>query len=338
MIIFIMSGAMPLSMMAQDDDMYFVPKKSVERSHTVNVGGTASDGYYSGSWRSVDDYNRRGSSYEVLPADTGDIVSFSAVEGVYPDSIGDFALTQKMTRWDGYEPASDYWEGYSQGRRDSYYSYSWHSPWYYSSFYPWYDPWYDSWYYGYYDPWYYSSWHYGWYDPWYYGRYGWGWHGYYSWYSRPYYYGGGYAHSTYRYPGTERHGRISGSGSRGFSNGRYNSYSRGSFGSGRLANGGTFGSGTRTNVGTRTNSNYGTRSYGTTNSGTYSNQNGNFGGSRSNSGSYTPSRSSSSGNSGGSYTPSRSSGNSGGGSFGGSRSGGGGGGGRSGGGFGSGRR
>ena len=334
MITFVMLGALPLSIMAQDDDMYFVPKKSVERSHTVNVGGTASDGYYSGSWRSVDDYNRHGSSYEVLPADTGDIVSFSAVEGVYPDSVGDFVLTQKMTRWDGYEPASDYWEGYSQGRRDSYYSYSWHSPWYYSSLYPWYDPWYDSWYYGYYDPWYYSSWHYGWYDPWYYGRYGWGWHGYYSWYSRPYYYGRSYAHSSYRYPGTERHGRISGSGTRGFNNGRYHSYSSGSFGSGRLANGGTFGSGTRTNAGTRTNSSYGTRSYGTTNSGVYSNQNGNFGGSRSNSGSYTPSRSSS--NSGGSYTPSRSSGNSGGGSFGGSRSGSGGG--RSGGGFGSGRR
>ena len=187
----IMLIAFPVAMLAQDDDMYFVPsKKNVEHerpSYGVTVTTT-----HSGSWRDVDEYNRRGESYyEVLPADTGDIVSFAPVEGVYPDSIGDFQLTRKMSRWDGYEPAADYWAGYSQGINDSWRS--WHSPWYYSSYYPWYDFWYDPWLY---DPWY--SWHYSWYDPW----YSWHWGGYYSswYYYRPWYYtsygwGGGYAHN-----------------------------------------------------------------------------------------------------------------------------------------------
>ena len=201
MLLSIMLGAVQLSVMAQDDDMYYVPTKASVAKDKASYG-VPRDTYYSGSSRSVDEYNRRGSSYEVLPADTGDIISFSAVEGVYPDSVGDFAITRKMQRWDGYEPSDSYWEGYYQGRRDSW---GWHSPWYYSSFYPWYDyawGWYDPWY----DPWYYGSWRYGWYDPWYSWRYGWGWGGYYnSWWYRPsWYYGwyGGYYgsyHGGYAY-------------------------------------------------------------------------------------------------------------------------------------------
>ena len=163
---------------AGQDDMYFASSKKQQakeaerraelekryakrQARLIAEREANQNTYYSGSNRNVDDYNRMGgSSYETLPADTGDIISFSAVEGVYPDSVSDFQLTQQMTRFDDYVPSVAYWEGYSAGQRDAW---GWHSPWYYSSLYPWYDPWY-------YDPWYYSSWswRYGWYDPWYY--------------------------------------------------------------------------------------------------------------------------------------------------------------------------
>ena len=194
-LLFVMFGVASLSASAQDD-MYFVPSKPKAKSNVVRTIPAVNQREtvcHSGSSRNVDEYNRMGSSYEVLPSDTGDIITFSPEEGVYPDSTQDFSITRKMTRWDDYVPSDDYWDGYAQGRRDS--RYSWHSPWYYSSYYPWYDSWYwyDPWYYDpwYYNPWYYSSW--GWYDPWYYGSWGWG--GYYSWY-RPWYngyywYGGG---------------------------------------------------------------------------------------------------------------------------------------------------
>ena len=214
MILSMVFAALPAAMMAQDDDMYFASSKqknqqSARDIQSVNVR-RGTDVYYSGSQRSVDEYNRRlQSNYEVLPADTGDIISFAPVEGVYPDSVGDFQLTRQMQRWDDYVPTTAYWEGYAQGQRDSY---GWHSPWYYSSYYPWYDSWY------YYDPWYYSSWHYGWYgDPWYYGwgypyyhRYYGGWYGGWGYYHpRHYYYGGGRVYA--RQNGTiDRYGRTSG--------------------------------------------------------------------------------------------------------------------------------
>ena len=189
-------GALPLTMMAQDDDMYFVPsKKSSVSTTTVRSSARPAPTFYSGSNRSVDEYNRRGGSYyQVVSNDSvgNDIISFNGELGVYPDSAAteDFALTREMSRWDGYEPDPNaYAEGYRDGRRDSWSLYSWHSPWFYATYYPWYDSywyWRDPWYYGgWYDPWYYG----GWYDPWYYGYY------------RPYYsywYGGYY--SSYYYP------------------------------------------------------------------------------------------------------------------------------------------
>ncbi len=324
MLLSIMLGAVQLSMMAQDDDLYFVPTKANVAKQKAAYG-IPQDTYYSGSSRSVDEYNRRVSSYEVLPADTGDVISFSAVEGVYPDSLGDFALTRQMQRWDNYEPSQDYWDGYNRGRSDSWNYYGWHSPWWYSSYYPWYD---YSW--GWYDPWYYGSWYGGWYDPWWHS--GWGWGGYYSsWYHRPWsyygWYGGGYGGYyggrgyTYR-NGTENHGRISGSGPRGTvsRDGRSHSYSGGTFSGGRTARSGNFGSGTRSS----STSSSSTTTRQASSSGVYSNSYGNFGGSRSSSSSSSsaPSRSYSSGSSssgGGSFGGSRSSG----GSVGGSRSGGG---------------
>jgi hypothetical protein len=313
----VMLGAVSLSGLAQDDDMYFVPtKKNVARERASY--GIPTNTYYSGSSRSVDEYNRRwGSSYEVLPADTGDIISFAAVEGIYPDSVGEFSLTKQMARFDGYEPSAAYWAGYNRGYSDSW---GWHSPWYYS-YYPWYDSWYwDPWYWDswYYSPYYYSGWYYPYhYSPWYYG----GWYG-----------GGGITYVN-RYPGTQNHGRISGSGNRGFATGRTHTYASGTFGSSRSM--GTVG----TSRGSFNNSRTGTSTITRTRTAatpTYSNSYGNFGGSYSNSSSSGASTSRSSGSS---YSGGGSSGG-GGGSFGGSRSGGGGGGGgrSGGGGFGSGRR
>ena len=184
------AGMLPLTMVAQDDDLYFVPKKkSVER--VTDNYGMPTDVYYSGSDRSIDEYNRRlKSRVEVIGGDSTlcDTISFSAEKGVYPnDSISDedFKLTKKMSRFDDYRISDNeaFWAGYAAGR----YDWAWHSPWYYTR-YGWYDPWYYTrW--RWHDPWYYD-WYYGWYDPWYdpwYYGYGWysGWYAprYYGWYS-----------------------------------------------------------------------------------------------------------------------------------------------------------
>lgn len=184
----LMLGALPLNMVAQDDDMYFVPTKE-NKAKEAKSYGMPSGTYYSGSSRSVDDYNRRLRS-SVMPIDSAgnDIIDFSAVRGVYPDSAyeevaaNDYRYTRKMTRFDGYTPSEAYWDGYRDGR--------WSSPWRYSSWYGWYD--YDPWYWD--RPWYYSSW----YSPWYHG-YGYAyyhrpWH--YGWYG-PRWYGGGHVTRTY---------------------------------------------------------------------------------------------------------------------------------------------
>ncbi|MBQ9357537.1 MAG: hypothetical protein IJT98_09660 [Prevotella sp.] len=317
----LMFGVVSLQAVAQDDDMYFVPSRQNGSAQNSGQQGAGLSGY-SGSQRSVDEYNRRGSYYEVLPTDTGDVITFSGVVGVYPsDSVGDYTITQRMQRWDGYTPSDAYWEGYTQGRNDSW---GWRSPWYYS-YYPWYDSWYyDSWYY---DPWYWR--HGGWYDPW----YSWGWGGYYSsWYYRPWHYYGGwygggggvrhhYAYGNGSGTGTiDRYGRTGGSlsGYRGSANS-----SRFNRASGRTVTGHTnYGTGTRTRVNTSGSGNFsGSRSSGSSYGSGASGGGSSFGGSRS------------SGNSGGSFSSgggSRSSGGSFGGG-GGSRGGGGGGGGRSGG-------
>ena len=140
------AGMLPLSLVAQDDDLYFVPKKKSVEKVTDNYGIPANV-YYVGSDRSIDEYNRRTKSYyEVIGADStlNDTISFSAEKGVYPDSISDedFKLTKEMSRFDDYR-LSDYdafWAGYNAGR----YDWAWHSPWYFSR-YGWYDPWYYLW-------------------------------------------------------------------------------------------------------------------------------------------------------------------------------------------------
>lgn len=173
-LISLLIGALPLSMVAQDDDLYFVPKKQSAAEKVTDRYGLPRETYYSGSNRSVDDYNRRVSSYVPIDSASSDIIDFNGELGVYPDSLDDYKLTRKMERFDDYSLSDNaaYWAGYQEGRYDL----MWHSPWYYRTYgwYNWYDPWYySSWRFGYYDPWYYGpySWYGGWYDPWYYGYY-----------------------------------------------------------------------------------------------------------------------------------------------------------------------
>lgn len=291
LLISILMGALPFTMVAQDDDLYFASKKKTEKKVT-DYGGVQSAVYHSGSNRSVDEYNRMESKYVVIDNDSvNDIITFSAEKGVYPDSlmmagsdsliVEDYALTKKMMRFDDYDLTQNaaFWAGYHAGMG----TWNWHSPWYYYS-YGWYDPWYygwhDPWYYGWYDPWYY-----GWRDPWYYGYYGWygGWYdpwryGYYGYYSYGYpyfvdvYYGGApRRYSANRTTGSQNHGRIDYSGPRGISNGRTTTHRAGTFGGSAIAGNRT--SGTRTTA----------ASQGSTQRTTVRNASGNFGGNRANS-------------------------------------------------------
>lgn len=247
----VLLGAMPITMMAQDDDLYFVPTKENVAKEAEKYG-MPTDTYYAGSTRSADEYNRRAWS-RVAPIDSAgnDIIDFSAERGVYPDSafneVQDYKYTRRMSRFDDYSPSVAYWEGYRDGR--------WSSPWYYSSYYSWYDPWYyDPWYYdtywGWHSPYYYSTW----YSPW---RYHYGWYGprYYGWYGPRYYsYRGGsgarwsragYSHHKYsdnhRYStGTTRNYGTRTYGNHNHSLGGYRSSSSSS-----MRSGGSFGGGSR---------------------------------------------------------------------------------------------
>ena len=194
MLISLLIGALPLSMVAQDDDLYFVPKKSNKVEKVTYNYGQPRETVYSGSNRSVDEYNRRVSSYEPIDSASSDIIDFNGELGVYPDSLEDFRLTKKMERFDDYSLSDNaaYWAGYQQARSDI----MWHTPWYYRTYglgwYGWYDPWYYSGWYGFYDPLYYTSWHFGWWDPWYdYLYYGYYWYNPYYHYNYTYWGGGG---------------------------------------------------------------------------------------------------------------------------------------------------
>lgn len=198
---------MPLTMMAQVDDMYFVPKKSAAKVKVQDVAADNVPAYYVGSNRDVDEYNRRGhfrSSYQTLGPDSigSDIIDFMPSDGLYPDSTyvapedmvfsspsygsdfdeDDYLYSRRLSRFDGfYDP----W----------FYSYYHYSPFWYSRW-GWYDPWYSGWY----DPWYYGYYT-GWYDPWYWGSWGWPYYG--GYWGSYYYRHGGW------YPGGGRY--ISGS-------------------------------------------------------------------------------------------------------------------------------
>jgi len=296
----------PLSLVAQVDDLYFVPKKKSVEKVTDNYG-MPTQVYYSGSDRSVDEYNRRVKSrVDIINNDSTicDTISFTAEKGVYPnDSISgeDFKLTRKMSRFDDYQLSDNaaFWAGYEAGR----YDWAWHSPWYYSR-YGWYGGWYDPWFYsrynwyggwygGWYDPWYYSWYSYGWYDPWF------GHRAYDYWYYDRYY-------PTYAIGGSSHyHAPTIGAGTIRSDGTSYGGYRRGvsSYNSSRMGglrnrtvngssrNGGTNRS--RTNSG---NSRHYSSNGSTYNSGSYNNSS-RYSNSRStgsNSGSFSSSRSSSS--------------------------------------------
>lgn len=159
-----------LNIMAQDDDMYFTPKKrqptdaSTMRSVVSSVDEDTTPAYYCGSMRSVDEYNRRGRYRHFT-----DSVNYE------PDSIlvsrQDYENAMKLKRFDGYHSnvliINDPWY-YDPWYYDSWY---WHTRWYD----PWYDPWYGPHYYGWHSPYYYSGWYHpyhwgGWYGPVYYGH------------------------------------------------------------------------------------------------------------------------------------------------------------------------
>ena len=216
-------ASMPLTMNAQDD-MYFVPtKKNVEKSKKDY--GMPKDTYYSGSNRSVDDYNRRhtecwenqlkdGSQVVAIDSLGNEIATVNVKKGKSKhDSIlnDDYKYTRMMEMWDGYQCSNAYWRGYNDGRFNRWYGWSsYYDPWYYSSWYGPYSLWYDPWFYGY------GGWYGGWYDPWFYGYAGWygGWHPYYDWGWHGHYYpvyggGGGTRYYGNGRAGTANHGNGS---------------------------------------------------------------------------------------------------------------------------------
>ena len=138
--LFLLSAMITLSTGAwAQDDMYFVPsKKNIEKEITAQ--SLPKDTYYSGSDRSVDDYNRR-SVYQSIDSLGNDIIEFNTSKGSYPvDSLSeDYQVTRRMERFDDYTVKDAYIDGYRDGTYDS----MWHSPWYYTRYgyvYTWYDP------------------------------------------------------------------------------------------------------------------------------------------------------------------------------------------------------
>ena len=119
-LISLLIGALPLSMVAQDDDLYFVPKKKSAVEKVNDHYGLPRETYYSGSNRSVDDYNRRMSTYVPIDSALSDTIAFNGELGVYPDSLDDYGLTRKMERFDDYSLSDNeaYWSGYQQARAD----------------------------------------------------------------------------------------------------------------------------------------------------------------------------------------------------------------------------
>ena len=224
----VFAGMLPIAMQAQDDDLYFTPKKSADKTSTQQSASQRSETpYYSGSSRDVDEYNRRPmhSYYETIGTDSlgNDIIEFhSGAEDstkVFKapdyDDESDYAYSRRMSRFDDFYWYDPWFDGYYGFYGYSPYRfYRWYPGWYgYSSWYSWYDPfWYD-WYYPY-GP-YYNGWYSGWYGGWYGGP----WYG--GWYGRTHYrdYGG-------NYHGNNRSGGIAGRGT-GSRRGGHNGYGTG---------------------------------------------------------------------------------------------------------------
>ena len=176
-----------LASRAQNDDMYFVPKKSKDMPAMKRHSAYDRPVYYAGSDRDVDEYNRHGrfrSSYQRLGNDStaNDVIDFSGGNGIYTDSTYLDSTTVYYSK-DGYDGGSYYDDDEYRYCRRMHRFDGWYDPFYASSYYL-YGPayWRSAWYGGWYDPWYY--------DPWMYSYYGWG----YPYYSSYYWGGWGYPH------------------------------------------------------------------------------------------------------------------------------------------------
>lgn len=167
---------------AQDDDMYFTPRKKsaqekaqdaerkaiiekYRRDHTI--GST----FYVGTNRSSDEYNRRGkyrNTFSISGTDSvgNDIIDFKPGTGIYPDSThlyaNDSLLLERSYSKKQHLADTSYEDDYYYSRRFNRFDYAWTPYRYYDPFF--YDPVYDPWYW--YGP--------GWYGPWYYHWGGWG--------------------------------------------------------------------------------------------------------------------------------------------------------------------
>lgn len=184
-ILSVLSLLVVVSVSAQDDDMYFSPKKSDNGSNATQsrqrpsavgngnsgrvYGGETNNevSYYSGSARDVDEYNRR-SRYSQDYMQQEDGLSYRNDSILV--SVEDYENSMKMKRFDGYHNVTlvvnDPW---------------YYDPWCYDSYY-WRSGWYWPWNYSCYDPWFHRP---AWYGYW--GHHGWdfgfAWH--YPIYSRP---------------------------------------------------------------------------------------------------------------------------------------------------------
>ena len=136
----VLVGALPLSMMAQDD-LYFTPKKSAKQVQSSYEVLDDTPAYYSGSNRDVDEYNRQRPDKHIR-------------DSIRREVEEEYAYTRRMSRFDDF-----YW--YDP------WVVSYYSPYWYDSWYGWYDPWYRPyWYGGWYRPYWYGGWYVGWYGGW----------------------------------------------------------------------------------------------------------------------------------------------------------------------------
>ena len=94
-------GVLPQTAAAQDDDLYFVPKKQAKQESGADAAYQRKDAptYYCGSNRNVDEYNRRGklkSYYQKIGTDSlgNDIIEFHDGEEVWNADDTDSAASK----------------------------------------------------------------------------------------------------------------------------------------------------------------------------------------------------------------------------------------------------
>lgn len=174
----VLAVMIPSTVMSQDDDLYFTPKKTVGANVQNEYQDKEGSIYHSGSNRDVDEYNRQGkynSYYQKVRKDSlgNDIIEFYSGSEEYPI---DYAYD---TVYNSYKNMDIYYSDEFQYRRRMGYFYDW----YYPYFYDWHNPyiysWYNPFFYAYrqyhffnnYLDWYYNWNYYGWLGDYYGGYY-----------------------------------------------------------------------------------------------------------------------------------------------------------------------